>query len=432
MLSKTVMCGTAHSPGIRCQCPGDGPGYPRPLRRRGTRSRHPGARARRGSARNRPVCRTRWDRTGTRTPPGAPRTRRPRARSRDRRPSGAPRPSPSHARDASEPGSNRLSATARLPGPRRLHSPYSRYRRVPATATKTVSVRMPQRPPATPSAPRARSPPPWSRLCGRGDAAGAGRDHSSCSVSCAPRRRSTARCAGAPGRARRHLGRVLRRAVLPRHALPARGRGGTAAPERSLMAGMRGPLYSASDLAEARGLGFEVLRGRGAARMSPEEYGAGYAKRVGDAPAFFSFDIDVIDPAFAPGTGHARGRRPPAARGAGAGPLAGRACGSPASTWWRSRRLTTGPGRPPRCRRRGRLRVPGADRGLAPAGELPTRPAGPGSHLAEAALLRAQRAAGAGAPAMALPAPDWYLRFPVRGTCWRRWTRAVRRSARGR
>jgi agmatinase len=26
-------------------------------------------------------------------------------------------------------------------------------------------------------------------------------------------------------------------------------------------------------------------------------------ERVGDAPAFFSFDIDFIDPAFAPGTG---------------------------------------------------------------------------------------------------------------------------------
>ena len=26
-------------------------------------------------------------------------------------------------------------------------------------------------------------------------------------------------------------------------------------------------------------------------------------ERVGEAPAFFSFDIDVIDPAFAPGTG---------------------------------------------------------------------------------------------------------------------------------
>jgi len=26
-------------------------------------------------------------------------------------------------------------------------------------------------------------------------------------------------------------------------------------------------------------------------------------ERVGDAPVFFSFDIDVIDPAFAPGTG---------------------------------------------------------------------------------------------------------------------------------
>ena len=29
--------------------------------------------------------------------------------------------------------------------------------------------------------------------------------------------------------------------------------------------------------------------------------------RIGDGPAFLSFDIDVLDPAFAPGDRHARG-----------------------------------------------------------------------------------------------------------------------------
>jgi agmatinase len=37
--------------------------------------------------------------------------------------------------------------------------------------------------------------------------------------------------------------------------------------------------------------------------MSPSEYGRRVRERLGDGPAFFSFDIDVLDPAFAPGTG---------------------------------------------------------------------------------------------------------------------------------
>jgi agmatinase len=37
--------------------------------------------------------------------------------------------------------------------------------------------------------------------------------------------------------------------------------------------------------------------------MKPAEYGRRVRARVGDAPAFLSFDIDVFDPAFAPGTG---------------------------------------------------------------------------------------------------------------------------------
>jgi agmatinase len=74
-------------------------------------------------------------------------------------------------------------------------------------------------------------------------------------------------------------------------------------PERSLMAGMRGPLYSASDLAEARELGFEIVGGDELRRLDPADYARRVRDRVGEAPAFFSFDVDVIDPAFAPATG---------------------------------------------------------------------------------------------------------------------------------
>jgi agmatinase len=74
-------------------------------------------------------------------------------------------------------------------------------------------------------------------------------------------------------------------------------------PERSLLAGMRGPLYSASDLSDARALGFEVVEDAELHAMDTAEYSRRVRARVGDAPVFFSFDIDVIDPAFAPGTG---------------------------------------------------------------------------------------------------------------------------------
>jgi agmatinase len=78
---------------------------------------------------------------------------------------------------------------------------------------------------------------------------------------------------------------------------------GLLAPERSLLAGMRGPLYSPGDLDAARELGFELLTGKELEGLSPREYGERVRARVGDDPAFLSFDVDVVDPAFAPGTG---------------------------------------------------------------------------------------------------------------------------------
>jgi agmatinase len=78
---------------------------------------------------------------------------------------------------------------------------------------------------------------------------------------------------------------------------------GLVAPERSIMAGMRGPLYAASDLGDARDLGFEVVPDEQLRELSFGEFGARVRSHVGDGPAYFSFDIDVLDPAFAPATG---------------------------------------------------------------------------------------------------------------------------------
>jgi agmatinase len=46
-----------------------------------------------------------------------------------------------------------------------------------------------------------------------------------------------------------------------------------------------------------------VIEGDALLRMSAEEYGRRVRERIGDAPAYLSFDIDFVDPGFAPGTG---------------------------------------------------------------------------------------------------------------------------------
>jgi agmatinase len=74
-------------------------------------------------------------------------------------------------------------------------------------------------------------------------------------------------------------------------------------PSRSLLAGMRGSLYGPGDVAMPSEFGFDVIAGEELATMSHEEYGSRARARVGDGPLFLSFDVDVLDPAFAPGTG---------------------------------------------------------------------------------------------------------------------------------
>ncbi|MBV9194293.1 MAG: agmatinase [Solirubrobacterales bacterium] len=74
-------------------------------------------------------------------------------------------------------------------------------------------------------------------------------------------------------------------------------------PSRSVLAGMRGPLYAAADLEAPREMGFEVITGIELQAMSAAEYGKRVHSRAGAGPAYLSFDIDVLDPAFAPATG---------------------------------------------------------------------------------------------------------------------------------
>jgi agmatinase len=74
-------------------------------------------------------------------------------------------------------------------------------------------------------------------------------------------------------------------------------------PARSLMAGMRGPLYAAADLEVPRELGFTVIDGERLHALDPREYGRLVRERLGEGPAYLSFDIDVLDPTCAPGTG---------------------------------------------------------------------------------------------------------------------------------
>jgi agmatinase len=78
---------------------------------------------------------------------------------------------------------------------------------------------------------------------------------------------------------------------------------GLVEPSASLQAGMRGSLYAASDLGDARSLGFTVVPSEELRALGPTGYAQAVRERVGDRPAFFSFDIDFLDPAFAPGTG---------------------------------------------------------------------------------------------------------------------------------
>ena len=71
----------------------------------------------------------------------------------------------------------------------------------------------------------------------------------------------------------------------------------------SVLAGMRGSVYAATDLELARDLGFTVVESEDLRSLGATRYGELVCEQAGERPVFCSFDIDFLDPAFAPGTG---------------------------------------------------------------------------------------------------------------------------------
>jgi agmatinase len=67
--------------------------------------------------------------------------------------------------------------------------------------------------------------------------------------------------------------------------------------------GTRGPLYSTTDLDEDRRLGFAVVGSVEMDDLGVRGVVERIRERVEDRPVYVSVDIDVLDPAYAPGTG---------------------------------------------------------------------------------------------------------------------------------
>ena len=88
-------------------------------------------------------------------------------------------------------------------------------------------------------------------------------------------------------------GSMFRRAVEENILLPA----------NSIQVGMRGSVYSKNAYDESTSLGFKVITMSAVREMGLQRLIKIIKGRVGQNKVFVTFDIDVVDPAFAPGTG---------------------------------------------------------------------------------------------------------------------------------
>ena len=88
-------------------------------------------------------------------------------------------------------------------------------------------------------------------------------------------------------------GSVVRRAVEE----------GLIDPERSVQAGLRGSLSHVDDVHLPARFGIDALSYEDLAALGPAGFSRRVHERVATHPCFLSFDIDFVDPAFAPGTG---------------------------------------------------------------------------------------------------------------------------------
>lgn len=74
-------------------------------------------------------------------------------------------------------------------------------------------------------------------------------------------------------------------------------------PEGCVHIGIRGPLFTDADLEQDAAVGFAVISAPEADDLGIAGITERIAGRVGDRPMYVSVDIDVLDPAHAPGTG---------------------------------------------------------------------------------------------------------------------------------
>ncbi len=78
---------------------------------------------------------------------------------------------------------------------------------------------------------------------------------------------------------------------------------GLVEPRRFVQVGIRGPMYGPDDFAFQRDHGISVLDIDEVLAAGVEAVSARIRSAVGPGPVYVTFDIDAVDPAFAPGTG---------------------------------------------------------------------------------------------------------------------------------
>jgi len=74
-------------------------------------------------------------------------------------------------------------------------------------------------------------------------------------------------------------------------------------PSRSSQIGLRGPLYDKEDYNMSREAGLLIIPGPRLHKIGIEKAIKIVRERSDDGPAYLTFDIDFVDPAYAPGTG---------------------------------------------------------------------------------------------------------------------------------
>jgi guanidinopropionase len=74
-------------------------------------------------------------------------------------------------------------------------------------------------------------------------------------------------------------------------------------PKRTVQIGIRGSMYDEEDIAYGEKMGVRIIRIEEAKEKGPKAVMQEARRIVGDGPVYVSFDIDMLDPVYAPGTG---------------------------------------------------------------------------------------------------------------------------------